>query len=231
MTMTCGIMQPYLFPYLGYWQLIRAVDQYYIYDDVNYFKQGYINRNSILSQGEAQKFTLELFGASQNKFINQIEVGNNAETLLTKFRHAYAKAPHFAEVFPLLEEILRYQDKNLGKFLGNSIIKIAKALGITTPIHYTSDFNLDQTLKKEEKVIHMCKAFNADHYINAIGGQELYSKENFTNEGITLHFISMNSYTYPQFGTEFVPHLSIIDVMMFNDNDTIHSLLENYTLV
>lgn len=224
-------MQPYLFPYLGYWQLIHAVESYGIYDDVNYFKQGYINRNTIILNGQAQRFTLELIGASQNKLINQIEVGNNSEMLLTQFRHAYAKAPHFNEVFPLLEKILRFPEKNLAKFIGNSIQKIADYLQLDTRIFYTSDYVKNDSLRGEEKVIHMCELFGATHYINAIGGQELYSKESFLDHGITLNFISMNHIEYPQFDLDFIPNLSIVDVMMFNSISEIHTLLDAYTLV
>lgn len=229
--MKCGIMQPYLFPYLGYWQLIHAVECYGIYDDVNYFKQGYINRNTIIVNGQAQRFTLELIGASQNKLINQIEVGNNTEALLTQFRHAYAKAPYFNDVFPLLEKILYFPEKNLAKFIGNSIQKIAAYLQLDTKIFYTSEYVKNDLLRGEEKVIHMCELFGATHYINAIGGQELYSKETFLDHGITLNFISMNPHEYKQFDLDFIPNLSIIDIMMFNSVTDIRALLDTYTLV
>jgi hypothetical protein len=229
--MKCGIMQPYLFPYLGYWQLIHAVESYGIYDDVNYFKQGYINRNNIIINGQAQRFSLELIGASQNKLINQIEVGNNTTVLLTQFRHAYAKAPYFNDVFPLLEKILHFPEKNLAKFIGNSIQKIAAYLQLNTHIFYTSEYEKNNFLRGEEKVIHMCELFGASQYINAIGGQELYSKDTFLKHGITLNFISMNQHKYQQFDLEFIPNLSIVDIMMFNSLPEIQSMLEAYTLV
>jgi hypothetical protein len=229
--MKCGIMQPYLFPYLGYWQLIHAVENYAIYDDVNYIKQGYINRNNILLNEHSWRFTLELIGASQNKLINQIDIGNNTELLLTQFRHAYGKAPYFNDVYPLLEKILRYPEKNLAKYIGNSIQKIAAYLQINTRIFYTSDYDKNNFLRGEEKVIHMCELFGVTHYINAIGGQELYSKETFLKHGITLNFISMNAHEYRQFDLNFVPNLSIIDIMMFNSIPEIHILLNAYTLV
>ena len=80
--MTVAIMQPYLFPYIGYWQLIHAVDTFVIFDDVNYIKKGYINRNNILVNGQKQTFTLELMSASQNKLINDIDIGNNIEKVM-----------------------------------------------------------------------------------------------------------------------------------------------------
>lgn len=229
--MKCGIMQPYLFPYLGYWQLINAVECYAIYDDVNYFKQGYINRNTIILNGQPQRFTLELIGASQNKLINQIEVGNNTEALLTQFRHTYAKAPYFNEVYPLLEKILRFPEKNLAIFIGNSIQKIAAYLQLDTRIFYTSEYEKNNFLRGKEKVIHMCELFGATHYINAIGGQELYSKDEFLNHGIKLNFISMTPHEYQQFDLDFIPNLSIIDVMMFNSVSEIKTLLDAYTLI
>lgn len=109
--MTLAIMQPYLFPYIGYWQLINAVDTFVIYDDVNFIKQGYINRNSILSNGKSQQFTLELIGASSNKLIKEIEIGNNANKILKTIKQSYIKAPLFENVIILLEEILTNKEK------------------------------------------------------------------------------------------------------------------------
>ena len=109
--MTLAIMQPYLFPYIGYWQLLNAVDTFVLYDDVNYINKGYINRNSILVDGKAQQFTLELINASQNKLINEIEIGNNSKKLLKTITQSYIKAPFFEDIITLIEEILtKYPD-------------------------------------------------------------------------------------------------------------------------
>ena len=109
--MNLAVMQPYLFPYIGYWQLIDAVDIFIIYDDVNFIKRGYINRNNILENKTSQLITLELIGASQNKRINEISIGNNVNKLLKTLKQNYLKAPFYKDVFPVLEEILNNEEK------------------------------------------------------------------------------------------------------------------------
>ncbi len=229
--MTLAIMQPYFFPYIGYWQLINAVDTFVIYDDVNFIKQGYINRNSILALGKAQVFTLELAGASSNKLINEIEVRTNTIKLLKTVKQNYIKAPYFEVVFPIIEDVLMQDEKNLAKFLGYSFEKISKYLVLNTKFIYSSDIEKDSSLKAQDKVIDICKNLEAKHYINAIGGQELYDKETFKQKNIELNFIKTELVAYNQFKNEFVPYLSIIDILMFNSKEVIKKMLSGYELV
>ena len=229
--MKLGIMQPYFFPYIGYFQLIAAVDMYVIADDLHFIKNSYIKKNSILENGAPALFSLELIGASQNKLINEIEVGNNAEKLLKGLQRRYAKAPYFKDVFPLLQTILLDQEKNLARFLGNSLIKIADYLTLETTFLYSSEIEKDNDLKFDERIFEICKKVGSDHYINAIGGKELYDKDKFAKEGIRLNFIETKEISYPQFGKPFVPNLSIIDVMMFNSQEECKKLLQKYELV
>jgi hypothetical protein len=229
--MTIAIMQPYFFPYIGYWQLINAVDTFVIYDDVNFIKKGYINRNSILVGGKSQKFTLELIGASQNKLINEIAVGNNSKKLLKTIEMSYKKAPYFESVFPLIESILNNEEKNLAKYLGYSLKKISNYLKIDTNIIYSSDIEKDNSLKAQDKILDICDILQADKYINAIGGQELYNKDDFKSKDIELNFLDTDLIEYKQLKNEFVPYLSIIDIMMFNSKDEIKKMLVRYELV
>jgi len=229
--MTLGIMQPYLFPYIGYWQLINAVDTFVIYDDVNYIKQGYINRNSILSNGRSQQITLELIGASSNKFINEIKVGNNSRKIIKSLKQNYIKAPYFKEVSELLENILLKEEKNLAKFIGFSIEEIATYLNIKTQFIYSSNIKKDNELKAQDKVIDICKQLKATNYINAIGGQDLYSKDDFNRENIQLNFLDTELIEYKQLKNDFIPYLSIIDILMFNSENEIKEMLNNYKLV
>ena len=229
--MTLAIMQPYLFPYIGYWQLINAVDTFVIYDDVNFIKQGYINRNSILSNGKSQVITMELIGASSNKLINEIEVGNNRSKLSKTIKQNYVKARYFEVVYPLIENILNQNEKNLGKFIGYSLEQISNYLEINTKFIYSSDIEKDNALKTQDKVLEICNILKADKYINAIGGQELYNKEIFKENGIELNFLKTELVEYKQFKNDFVPYLSIIDVLMFNSKDEIKNMLVRYELV
>ena len=229
--MTLAIMQPYLFPYIGYWQLINAVDTFVLYDDVNYINKGYINRNSILVDGKAQQFTLELINASQNKLINEIEVGNNSKKLLKTIEMAYKKAPYFFDIFPIIEAILNNKEKNLAKFIGYSLEEISNYLKINIKFIYSSDIGKENSLKAQDKIIDICKKLEARVYINSIGGQELYNKEKFKEENIKLNFLKTQFIEYKQFKNDFVPSLSIIDILMFNSKDEIKNMLNRYELV
>ena len=229
--MTLSIMQPYLFPYIGYWQLINSIDTFVIFDDVNFIKKGYINRNSILINGKVQQLTLELIGASQNKLINDIEVGNNSKKLLKTIKMSYKKAPYFETVFQILEDILNQEEKNLAKYIGYSLEIISNYLNINTKFIYSSDIKKDNNLKAQDKILDICKKLEATNYINAIGGQELYDKEKFNDYNINLNFLKTNIIQYKQFNSEFVAFLSIIDILMFNSKDEIKKMLNNYELV
>ena len=155
--MTLAIMQPYFFPYIGYWQLINAADTFVIYDDVNFIKKGYINRNSILLSGRPHVFTLKLIGASQNKLINEIEVGDNSRKILKTIEMSYKKSPYFHIVFPIIKDILNNKEKKLAKFLGYSIKRISEYLEIDTRFIYSSDIEKDNALKAQDKILDLSK--------------------------------------------------------------------------
>lgn len=229
--MKLGIMQPYFLPYIGYWQLINAVDKYVIYDDVQFIKGGWINRNNILINGQKQLFNLLLSGASPNKLINKITVQDNQTKLIRTIELNYKKAPMFQQVFPLFLHIMEYPDKDLAKFLGNSIVEISKYLSIETEFIYSSTLDKDNTLRAQDKVLDICKMLNANKYLNAIGGKDLYSKESFLNSGIQLSFLESEYVQYKQFKNEFVPHLSILDILMFNSQMRVKTMLNNYRLL
>jgi hypothetical protein len=232
--MRVAIMQPYLFPYLAYYQLIYAVDIFVIYDDVNYIKKGWINRNRILVNGSEHMFNILLKGGgSSNKKINEIEIETerNLSKLLKTIEQAYKKAPCFAEVYPLFTNILSNKEPNLAKYLTSSLNSIITYLDIQVSVVVSSEIQKNTSLKGIDKVIDICKQLKATNYINAIGGQELYSKEIFVENGINLNFIKSKPVVYPQFKNQFIPWLSIIDVMMFNSVEKIQEMLDNYELI
>lgn len=229
--MTLAIMQPYFFSYIGYWQLINAADTFVIYDDVSFIKQGYINRNAILLKENKQQFTLELSKASSFKLINQIELGNNKNKLLTTIKQNYSKAPYFNTVIVIIEDILTNNEKNLAKFIGYSLKKISDYLEIRTTFIYSSDIKKDNTLKAQNKIIDICKKLNAEKYINSIGGQGLYSREVFKANNIELNFLKTEIIEYKQFINSFIPYLSIIDILMFNKKEDIKIMLDSYELL
>ena len=231
--MKIGIMQPYFFPYIGYFQLIQAVDQFIVYDNIKYTKKGWINRNRILHNGKDMMFSLPLKSDSDYLNVDERELASdfNRNKLLNQIKVAYRSAPYFAQTFPLIEEVVKYSDANLFRFLRHSIVKTCEHLGITTEIKISSDIAIDHNLKNQEKVIALCAAVGASTYVNAIGGMELYSKETFREKDIELKFIKSKPFEYVQFGDEFVPWLSIIDVMMFNPIENIKECLDLCELI
>jgi hypothetical protein len=229
--MKVAIMQPYLFPYIGYWQLIQAVDVFVIYDDVNYIMRGWINRNNILEHGKPKLFTLQTHGASQNRLINQISVGGNAEKLLKILYQNYQKAPYFNSAMRVLSDLFLNEEKNLARFISTTIRKICSYLMIDTKLIVSSEVFNNTNLKSADRLIDICKQLGADEYINAIGGKGLYNKKMFAEKGLKLFFIESNQIAYTQFGDLFVPNLSIIDVMMFNPPEAIRKFVERYKLV
>jgi hypothetical protein len=229
--MKLGIMQPYFMPYIGYFQLMKAVDKYVVYDDVNFIKGGWINRNNILVNGEKKLFSIILKGASPNKLINEIEIGDDFKKLTKTLELNYVKAPYFKDIILLLERIFSFEDKQLSNFVANSFREILSYLNIDTEIIISSSLNKNCSLKGKNKVIHICKLLNADRYLNAIGGQELYSKDEFAENDIELSFLQTEIKSYQQFNNEFIPYLSIIDVLMFNSIEEVNLMLDNYTLI
>jgi len=228
--LSCAVMQPYFLPYIGYWQLINAVDTFVIFDDVNYFKKGFINRNSILLNGEPFNFTLELVKASQNKLINEIEVGNNKEKILKIITSAYMKAPYYNDVYPLIEKIVLNDEKNLAVYIGDSLQEVAVYLEINTRYIYSSQVSQTPGLKAQDKIIDICLNLNQKSYINAIGGQELYSKQRFREKRIKLSFLETEQFSYTQNNEGFISNLSMIDVLMFNSKLQVKEMLELYNL-
>jgi hypothetical protein len=229
--MKLGIMQPYLFPFVAYFQLAKAVDTYVIYDDVNYIKRGWINRNSILVNKKEHRFTVAIEKPSQNKLICELSINDDFVKLTRTIRESYSKAPFFPQSFQLLHDIFSFQDKNLGRFVANSIVSISRYLGIEAEFILSSTLHKNNSLKSKDKILHICEILGADTYVNAIGGQEMYDRQEFASRNIELKFLKTASITYQQFHNQFVPGLSIIDVMMFNSHEELGKLLDQYELI
>lgn len=232
--MRLAINQPYFFPYIGYFQLIAAVDEFIVYDNIKYTKKGWINRNRFLRNEEAADFALPLSAAPDHLDIGQrVLAGDFSERrLLNQIHGAYRKAPCFDKAMNLIMEIMSCPDRNLFGFLLNSLRRTCDYLQIQTPVLVSSSIAIDHRLKSESKVLALCQARNADSYINAIGGTELYSRERFAEQQIKLFFLRPLPTSYLQFGNAFVPWLSIIDIIMFNEVAHIRThMLPDYELI
>ncbi len=228
--MKAAIMQPYFFPYIGYFQLIASVDTFIVYDNIKYTKKGWINRNRILQNGRDMIISLPLKTDSDYLDIvdRELAFGFNRDKLINQIKGAYRHAPYFQQTFPLVESLLRHDEVNLFRFLYNVVVRTCEHLGITTTIRISSNIDIDHSLKNQDKVLALCAAVGAHTYVNAIGGSALYSKQTFRAQGIELAFIQSRPFEYPQFDNVFVPWLSIIDVMMFNAVPEIYACVSGH---
>lgn len=234
--MTLAIMQPYFFPYIGYWQLINTVDTFVVYDNIQFSKSGWFHRNNFLMNGQKKLFTLPLkkdsdyvdvidryLSADSDKYINKI---------LAQIKNSYKKAPFYSDVFPCIEAIFLHPEKNIFLYLLNSIYILCDYLYIDTKIITSSTVNINHKLKSQDKVKAINKELKATKYINPIGGMQLYNAQSFNEDGIELLFLKSDILKYKQFSNQFIPSLSIIDIMMFNSKSTIQSMLtEDFELI
>ena len=230
--MKVAIMQPYFFPYIGYFQLMAAVDEFIVYDNIEFTKKGWINRNRILVNGTDSYITLPL--KSDSDFLN-IRERQLADTwikekkkVLNKIFESYRKSSNFKIVSEVIEKCILFEDHNLFNFILNSLNVVKEYLEIKTPLIISSTIPIDHSFKGAKKVIEIVKSRKAENYINSIGGIELYNKEEFKKEGINLNFLKSTNLIYKQYDNTFVPWLSIIDVMMFNSKEEIKKYLESY---
>jgi hypothetical protein len=234
--MRLGIMQPYLFPYIGYFQLIGSVDKFIVYDDVSYIKQGWINRNRILLNSADHLFTVQLKDASSYRLIKDIQVHERLHTdwkrkFYKTLENAYRKAPYYEPVMNLIKATLESGETSISKISTESLKVVCEYLQIKTCFGESSTVYQNNHLLNAERVIDICQKENATSYTNAIGGIDLYRQEDFAAKGIRLNFLKPRPISYKQFSSEFVPGLSIIDVMMFNSQTSITSYLKEFDLV
>jgi hypothetical protein len=232
--MTLAIMQPYLFPYIGYFQLMKMADVFVIHDDVQYIKAGWVNRNRILQNGKDVYLTLPLKNDSAYLNINERIFCSDIELVKSKqlrvLENAYRNAPHFEMVYPLLVDIFSSKQTNLSAFLVFSLEKMMKFLGFDKELILSSSINKNNQAKGQERVIEICKKIGCSTYVNPIGGKELYNKNDFRDNGIDLFFLKAKSIVYQQFSNQFVEFLSIIDVVMFNSGNDLTNLLNQFEL-
>lgn len=226
-------MQPYLFPYIGYYQLVYAVDKFVFYDDVKFIKGGWINRNNILVQGKKQYFNVIMKGASPNKNINEIEIKLDFKKTLKTIKQSYSRAPYLDITYKLIDEVFQNasEDWRISQLAGLSVERISKHLDLNTDFYYSSISYGDSAMfNRVERIIDICKKTNEKTYINASGGKSLYRKQDFKKRGINLFFIKNNLEEYSQFSNPFISGLSIIDVLMFNDTERTREMIAAYEL-
>ena len=233
--MRLAIMQPYFMPYIGYFQLINSVDEFVVYDNIEFTKKGWINRNRILVNGNDLTITLPL--KKDSDYLNIVERRladtwvSEKKKMLNKIAESYRRAPFFESAFEVIERCILFEEDNLFNFIYHSIKLVNEYLDILTRTMVSSTLLIDHSLRAEKKIIEICKSLHANNYINPIGGSELYSKDIFKKEGIELQFLKSGDISYQQFNNKFIPWLSIIDVMMFNPKAEIKKFLQIKALI
>ena len=228
---SAAIMQPYLFPWIGYFQLIYQSDIFVLYDDACFIKQGYINRNSILSAGQELRFTLPVHGASSFKRIAELSFDSQAGKLIKTISQSYSKAPYFHTVMPLVEAVLCNENRDITTCCQKAIESILGYLRQEREIIRSSMLVYDRDEDAQNKVIGICKALDASIYVNSTGGRHLYAAEDFAAQGIKLRFLEARNTVYAQGQHEFFPYLSIIDVLMHCTPEEVNRAFKNYSYV
>src|SRR5690606_5510755 len=209
--MKFAVMQPYFFPYFGYFQLLNAVDVFVVYDNVEFSKKGWFHRNRLLFNGRIEMFTINLVKDSDyldvvDRRVSEIYMSEERHRILRKVKQYYRQAPYFETIFPFLEQVFLFESTNLFQYIYNSIVETCKLLGIKTDIIVSSTLPIDHSLRNKYRIFEMAKHLNIRRYINPIGGQDLYSVDDFASHGIELSFLRPSLSPYPQLGTsEFVP--------------------------
>jgi hypothetical protein len=232
--MKLAIMQPYFFPYIGYFHLIAASDVFVLHDDVQYIKGGWVNRNRILLNGESRMITFPVKRGSYDLPIiakSYVDDQQARKGIINLIKQAYAKAPCYWQVFPMLDKLMMFEDSNVARFNENLIRHIAEFMGLGCKIINSSDIEKNNDLAGEPRVLEICERLGATDYTNPIGGTELYHQEAFQSCGITLRFLEAQNESYEQRGDKWVPFLSIIDVLMFNTAEEMRQLLTKYRLL
>ena len=232
--MKLAIMQPYFFPYLGYFSLIDSVDTFVVYDDVNFIRRGWVNRNNFLGKQGVYRYTLPVKKASQNEKISNLSISefqSQKKRFLTSMEHSYKKAPYYERVSALLNLIYSTNDDNLSNFLTRSLQHIIDYLGISATLLRSSELDIAKNTVSQARIIEMCKELQASTYINAQGGAELYDSTSFSSENINLEFIYFEGSEYKQHTeNSFLSNLSVIDGMMFNSPSELLSIIKRYSL-
>lgn len=233
--MKVAIMQPYIFPYIGYFQLVQAVDDFVFLDNVNFIKRGYVNRNTILINNKPKLITFPCLNISQNKYIQHTEIDITSKAyskILKSIKLAYKKAPYYKPVMNLIEKTLDSDSRTISELAMISVKNTATYLQLETNFRISSEeFKDFEGVNPSDQLIQICKDLNSKTYINAIGGQKLYNKPYFAENNVDLFFLKPSISTYRQFNEEFVGYLSMIDVLMFNDIKSVREMLTSYDLI
>jgi hypothetical protein len=231
-----GIMQPYFFPYLGYFSLIKHTDTFILLDTVQYMRHGWIERNRILKQGDGWLYVkVPLIKDSRESLIKDIKLDKN-QPWATKVKaqmQVYRKtAPYYSSVAPLIEEVLAREYEGITELNKASMGIVCDYLGIENDIRVFSemDVNIVDPNAPDEWALNICIAMDIKEYWNPPGGRSFFDKSKYDKAGVKIRFHEIEPYIYNQGNREFEPGLSAIDTLMFNSINDINGMLDKYEL-
>ncbi len=235
--MKLGGMQPYFFPYIGYFSLIKHTDLWIVVDNVQFISRGWINRNRILKNkvGEIIYINVPLKKFPHKTPIKNVLIDNekNWKDKILNQLVIYSKAPYYKEVTSLLNKIFDFETLSISEFNIHSLKLICNYLGIDfNYVIFSNIKNFDTSKIKEpdDWALEACKFFKASEYVNPPGGKSFYNREKYLKNDIKLTFLNSNFKEYKTFSPNFISGLSIIDVMFWNSKEEILNILDNYTL-
>lgn len=229
--MKLGIMQPYFFPYIGYFQLLKAVDTFVFYDDVQYTKRSWINRNRVQHDGKPRWFTVPVLGASQSRRIDEVRVSGDSawrRKMIRGLEESYARAPHRARVVEIVRTVFESPAVSIAELARTSVELVAQYLGIGCHIVPSSSAYENRQLRGQERIVDICRREDATCYVNLPGGRTLYDDQGFQSLGIELCFVEPRAMSYYQGLAQFLPNLSMLDVLMWCSLTEARALLAEF---
>jgi hypothetical protein len=235
--MTLGIMQPYFFPYIGYFSLIKHVDHFILFDTPQFIRHGWVDRNRTLSaNGDPIYIRVPLMKHHQTTPINELKIRfleNWQEKIFAQLTPYKKRAPNYKQTIDLLKYILSKQFTQLAPLNHHITTILCEHLNIQTPITKWSsmDMKIEEVREPDEWALNICKAMGSNSYINPIGGVSFFDRNKYEKNGIEIKFLNSIPAQYPQLNTNFQPFLSIIDILMFNSPKNIQEMLNQFELV
>ena len=232
--MKLGIMQPYFFPYLGYFNLINCVDKWIVFDTAQYIRHGWVNRNRILHPKEGWQYIIvPLRKHPRDTPIKDVQINNDQDwkrRIIGQLQHYKKKARYFRETIVLVEDCLAPEENSISRLNAFILGKVCARLGIRLDYDFFSEMDLElgPVEGPEDWALRISEAMGAKEYVNLPGGVDLFDEQKFTDSNIKLTIRNLPPFEYSCRGYEFIPNLSVIDLLMWNEPETIKQYLDEH---
>lgn len=230
MGLRLAAMQPYLFPYVGYFQLMHACDAFVLLDDVQYIRRAWINRNYIWQGRRSVRFTLPVAKAAQEARILDMRVDPTQyvkfrSKLLNALHHSYGKEKRFDEIYTLIASVFAPEATTLCSLASSSIFNVCDYLGLDKTVYRASELAPQRSGSRSVQILALCEALQGSEYLNPVAGTDLYQPDVLAGGGCRLLALA------PHIPDELCDPiarrpLSIIDSLMRHDRQYLRAVLE-----